>query len=261
MPDDARPRSQSGGGAAAPDARRIQNEPAFVLHTRPWKETSLVLELLTRRHGRVVAVAKGARRPQSALRPVLMPFQPLLATWSGRHEVRLLHSVEWRGGIPQLSGTALLCGFYLNELLMAALAREDPHEDVFDAYHDALRELVVAPSQGGVLRRFEMALLAGLGYGLALHGDAASGAALVAVSHYRYLPERGAMAVAGPDSDDPLVVRGATLQDMARGDFTEVTTASESRRLMRALIAHHLGNPPLHSRQLLLDVRSQVSSP
>jgi DNA repair protein RecO (recombination protein O) len=252
MPDGAGGRQT---GAASGTQQRVANEPAFVLHTRPWKETSLIVDLLTRRHGRLPAVAKGARRPQSQLRPVLLPFQPLLATWSGRSEVRLIHGVEWQGGIPQLSGTALLCGFYLNELLVAALARDDPHEEIFDAYADALRDLATAPFQSGVLRRFEIALLAALGYGLQLEAQAPDGAALLAEARYRYLPERGPVPHQGPDPEEGVVVSGKTLRDMAGGDYGDPATAGESKKLMRLLIAHHLGNPPLHSRQLLIEVR------
>ncbi|MCW5626173.1 MAG: DNA repair protein RecO, partial [Burkholderiales bacterium] len=149
--------------------RRELNRPAFVLHGYPWKETSLLVELFTRTHGRLAVVAKGARRPHSQLRGLLMAFQPLLVTWSGRGEVKLLHGAEWQGGVPQLAGVALLCGFYLNELLVKALIREDAHEELFDAYDEAIRALGSGDGgPGDVLRRFEKRLLAELGYGLVL---------------------------------------------------------------------------------------------
>lgn len=258
MPDDGTG-SLATSPASPPPAvgaqQRVANERAFVLHTRPWKETSLILELLTRRHGRIAAVAKGARRPHSQLRSLLLPFQPVLVTWSGKSEVRLVHSVEWVGGIPQLGGIALLCGFYLNELLVAALARDDAHEHLFDAYFNALRELAGSSFQTGILRQFELTLLAELGYGLLLHAEADGVTPLLDDGRYRYLPERGPVRAMPDESGEAVVVTGKTLRDMASGDYDDPITAAESKRLMRALIAHHLGNPPLHSRQLLIDTR------
>lgn len=245
----------SAPGTASAGRQRISHEPAFVLHTHPWKETSLVIDLLTRHHGRIAGVAKGARRPHSALRPVLLPFQPLLATWSGRSELRLLHSVEWRGGTPQLGGVALMCGFYLNELLLAALAREDSHEALFDAYAQAITRLATSSAHATVLRIFERALLAELGYGLQLDVDADAGTPLLDDARYRYLPDRGPRRVAPHDQGDALSVRGKTLLDMGHDDYTDPVTASESKRLMRSLLGAYLGHAELHTRQLLKDLQ------
>ena len=117
------------------------NQPVYVLHTYPFKETSLVVELLTREFGRIAAVAKGARRPRSAMRGMLQSFQPLVAAWSGKSELRTLHTLEWGEGLLLLQGEALICGFYLNELLLRLLPREDPHEALFDYYRQTLRDL------------------------------------------------------------------------------------------------------------------------
>ena len=111
---------------------RQDNQPVFVLHTYPFKETSLVVELFTREFGRISAVAKGARRPRSAMRGMLQSFQPLLGAWSGKLELKTLHSLEWYAGLLMLQGEALMCGFYLNELLLRLLPREDSHEALFD---------------------------------------------------------------------------------------------------------------------------------
>src|SRR5512135_3655302 len=125
----------------AASKQRIQDELAFVLHSYPFRETSLLLEIFSRNHGRLALVARGARRPRSALRGLLMNFQPLRLSWFGKGEVRTLHGAEWQGGQPQLQGAALLCGFYLNELLLNLLARDDPHEGLFDYYQLALHRL------------------------------------------------------------------------------------------------------------------------
>ncbi len=123
---------------ATGERQRQDAQPAFVLHTYPFRETSLVAEVFTRNAGRVGLVARGARRPRSALRGLLMAFQPLLLSWAGKSELRTLHKAEWQGGIPQLQGVGLMCGFYLNELLLKFLARDDPHDALFTFYHEAI---------------------------------------------------------------------------------------------------------------------------
>src|SRR5512135_568374 len=152
----------------AASKQRIQDELAFVLHSYPFRETSLVLEIFSRQHGRVPLVARGARRPRSALRGLLMGFQPLSMSWFGKHELRTLHSAEWQGGQPQLQGTALLCGFYLNELLLNLMARDDAHPQLFDYYQHALLRLAAETDHAATLRSFEKRLLQELGYALGL---------------------------------------------------------------------------------------------
>ncbi|MCU0869079.1 MAG: DNA repair protein RecO [Burkholderiales bacterium] len=245
------------GTVAAADRRREVDQPGFVLHTHPWKETSLVVRFFTRRHGVLMAAAKGARRPASTLRGLLMPFQPLRLAWSGRAEVRVLVSAEREGGVPQLGGTGLMCGFYLNELLVRCLGREDPHEALFDDYRVAVVALArgdVAPA--AVLRRFERVLLAALGYGLELEHEADAGARIAADGRYRWVPEHGAvLSLAAVRDDDPFAVRGATLLAMARDDYTHATAAAEAKRLLRALLQHHLGTHDLHTRQIVQDLQ------
>ena len=154
---------------------RQDAQPAFVLHTYPYRETSLVLEVFTRDFGRIALVARGARRPRSALRGVLLAFQPLLLNWGGKSELRTLHKAEWQGGLPQLKGTALLCGFYLNELMVKLLPREDPHERLYQSYCETLHALGAGRERATTLRRFEKQLLKELGYALTLDRDVESG--------------------------------------------------------------------------------------
>ena len=120
---------------------RINNEPGFILHTYPFKETSVVAEVFTRSHGRVALIARGARRPTSALRGLMQPFTPLLLSWFGKSELKTLHAAEWQGGLIAPQGRALMCGFYLNELLLRLLARGDAHELLYDRYVDTLDQL------------------------------------------------------------------------------------------------------------------------
>src|SRR5688572_10919841 len=116
-------------------------QPAFVLHTYPYRETSLIVEAYVRDHGRLALIARGARRPKSSVRGVLMPFQPLLLSWTGRKDLRTLTRAEWRGGYAPLRGQPLICGFYLNELLLKLLQRDDPHEELFAVYEGTLEGL------------------------------------------------------------------------------------------------------------------------
>src|SRR5688572_2315338 len=163
---------------------RVDAQPAFVLHSYPFRETSLVVELVTRDFGRVAVVARGARRPRSALRGVLLAFQPLLVSWAGKGELHTLIRAEWHGPYQPLKGLALVCGFYLNELLLKLLARHDAHERLFDTYSDTLRALVPQADPGGVLRAFEKNLLRELGYAVTLDRDAESGHPIAAEQRY-----------------------------------------------------------------------------
>ena len=237
--------------------QRIEQQPSFVLHTYPWRETSLIAEIFSRDHGRVALVAKGARRPQSPLRGVLMAFQPLLVDWSGGGEVKTLVRAEWQGGQPLLGGRALLCGYYLNELLVRLSAREDAHPALFAAYAEALRELARGDALAPVLRRFELALLNELGYGAGLVVEADSGEAVRPAQDYLYIIERGPLPLAthaAADAEQP-VISGRSLLAMAAGDFSAAETLAQSKTLLRAIINHYLGGQPLQSRRVLKELQ------
>ena len=233
---------------------RQEEQPAFVLHSYPYRETSLVLEVFSRQHGRVALVARGARRPRSALRGLLMGFQPLTLSWFGKHELRTLHSAEWQGGQPQLQGRALLCGFYLNELLLNLMVRDDPHEQLFDYYQHTLQRLAREEDHAATLRYFERHMLQELGYALLLEHDADSGEPIDPAVQYCYVIERGAVADT-PDAQDGLIVLGKTLQDMAADDYRDTVSAQQSKQLMRMLLNHHLGGKLLHTRELIKDLQ------
>jgi len=224
------------------------------LHSYPFRETSLIVEVFSRNHGRVPLVARGARRPRSALRGLLMNFQPLQLSWFGKNEVRTLHAAEWLGGQPQLQGTALLCGFYLNELLLNLMARDDPHERLFDYYQDTLLRLSQERDHAFTLRSFEKHMLQELGYALELEHEAGSGQSIVPEGGYRYILERGAIADTGGDAHG-MPVTGKTLLDMAADDYRDVETARQSKQLMRMLLDHYLAGKPLHTRELMRDLQ------
>ncbi|MFL9609018.1 DNA repair protein RecO [Methylobacillus sp. Pita2] len=242
---------------ALSNIHRQDNQPVYVLHTYPFKETSLVVELFSREFGRVAAVAKGARRPRSAMRGMLQAFQPLQATWSGKAELKNLHSMEWGAGLLLLRGEALMCGFYLNELLLRLLPREDGHDALFDYYCQTLRILTqdqVPPAT--TLRRFELKMLQELGYAVPLEHDDA-GNAIQAEYVYSYVAEQGAARTsqhAAPANGVQL--SGRTLLAMAQDDYSDALTQQQSKQLMRTLLAHYLGDKPLHTRQLLMDLQA-----
>jgi DNA repair protein RecO (recombination protein O) len=224
------------------------------LHTYPFRETSLVVETFTRNFGRVGLVARGARRPKSALRGLMMAFQPLLLSWAGKAELRTLHKAEWQGGIPQLRGLGLMCGFYLNELLLKFLAREDPHDTLFDLYQGAIAALAHEPEPAHVLRRFEKHLLKELGYALILDREADSGRPIDPGQRYTYVIERGPVAL-DRNADAQVEISGQTLIELESGNFADAATLAQSKLLMRFLVNHYLGNQELHTRQLLREMQ------
>ena len=233
--------------------RRAEQEPGFVLHAYPYKETSLIVEAFTRRYGRVGLLARGARRPRSMMRGVLLAFHPLHLSWSASAELGTLMRAEWGGGQKALAGIGLMCGFYINELLLRLLPREDPHERLFDAYAAALENLSIEKSQAPVLRSFERRMLAELGYAPVLDRDAASGAAIEPARHYTYEAERGPVETRRANGDS--VISGRTLLDMAADNYDDSRTRDEARRLMRALIAERLGGQTLHTRAVLSELQ------
>jgi len=246
--------NSAGAAGATGDRQRRDAQPSFVLHTYPFRETSLVVETFTRNYGRVGLVARGARRPKSALRGLMMAFQPLLLSWAGKSELRTLHKAEWQGGIPQLRGLGLMCGFYLNELLLKFLAREDPHDGLFVVYQDAIAALARVPEPAAVLRRFEKQLLKELGYALILDREADSDRAIDPAKRYTYVIERGPVPL-GRGAEAQVEVSGQTLIELENDNFADATTLAQSKLLMRFLVNHYLSNQELHTRQLLREMQ------
>jgi len=234
--------------------RRAEQEPGFILHAYPYKETSLIVEVFTRRFGRVALLARGARRPRSALRGTLLAFHPLRLNWSASAELGTLLGAEWAGGLRALEGVGLMCGFYLNELLLRMLPRDDAHEQLFDTYAASLERLSRGESHAPVLRAFERRLLAELGYALVLDRDAASGAPIEPARRYVYEGDRGPVAVNGAATSES-TVSGQTLLDVLRDDYARAETREEARTMMRALISQRLGGQTLHTRAVLLELQ------
>ena len=228
---------------------RVDLKPSFVLHRRPYRETSLLVEAFCADFGRVGLVAKGATRGKSPLASVLQPFRPLLLSWSGGGDLYTLTRAEQDGPVALLDGTALKSGFYLNELLVRLLHRHDPHPELFQSYQDALSQLGVSGHREPVLRVFEKRLLAAIGYGLVLDRVAETGRPIDPEEVYRYRPDHGPVAD-GQGSHMAIRVRGSTLVALARETLVDAQGLREAKHLMRNLLRAHLGEKPLASRAL-----------
>jgi len=231
---------------------KVDGQPAFVLHTYPYRETSLIVEVFSRDFGRVALLARGARRPRSALRGLLLAFQPLELTWAGKGEVQTLLKAEWQGGQPLLTGKALFCAYYLNELLMHLLPRDDAHERLFSVYGETLRRFA-GPLHESDLRSFERAFLQELGYGLTLESDT-KGVPIDVSGYYAYEIEHGPVKLQRP-GNSALSVSGKTLIDLAREDFSDPRSLIEAKQMMRALIAHYTSGKSLESRRIFMELQ------
>lgn len=236
------------------EREKRQHQPAYILHSYPYRETSLVVEAFTRDAGRIALVARGARRPKSALRGVLLAFQPVNLSWFGKSELRTLHSAEWHGGQAPLHGLALMCGFYMNELTLRLMARDDPHERLFAHYREGLQRLAGVEQPAVALRLFERDLLRELGYAMLLEREAKTGEPIRAEYEYVYKIESGPQR-AGANTPPKNRLHGQTLLDLAAGRLSDPQTLQQSKSLLRMLINHHLAGQFLNTRQLLRDLQ------
>jgi len=228
---------------------RVDLEPAFVLHARSWRETSLLVETFSRSHGRLGMIARGARRPKSRMRGLLQPFMPVLLSWRSRGELATLTGAETGGIVLPPAGSALIVGFYLNELVLRFLHRHDPEPTLFDHYRAALDAISQGNDPEPVLRIFEKRLLQAAGYALELEREARSGLAIEPDASYRYTTD------AGPEpwsdgTDTGVCVRGTTLLALAREDLADRRALREARRLLRSIIDEHCGGRAFASRSL-----------
>jgi DNA repair protein RecO (recombination protein O) len=225
---------------------RIQLEPAYILHSRSFQETSLIVEAFTREHGRVAVVARGAKSARSRWRNVLQPFRPLLLSWNQKSDLGTLTAVDQVASPPALQGQALYCGLYLNELLMRLLHRGDPHAEVFERYRHVLSELASEAAPQPLLRVFEKHLLEAIGYAMLLDREYDSGEEILPQRWYDYSPQRGPIAGPGPGKGR---VSGTALLALHTEDL-HAENLLELRMLMRNVIGYHLGDKPLASLSL-----------
>ena len=247
-------------GSSTRAGAKILHQPAYILRSQPYSETSLLLDVFTRNHGRLLIMAKGALRPYTRWRAsIFQTFQTLAMGFSGKGAVRTLLDAEWVGGIPMLQGGALISGYYMNEWLMRALAREDVSAGLFDAYQHGLADLSLnahtASEQAQVLRRFELALLSELGFApdLAALGEIAADASIgydVAQQRWLKLPSTTAN-----NEDVPIRLTGQTVLDIRAGVFHSTRTQTEAKTLFQAMLAQHVTDKPLFTRHILSELK------
>lgn len=228
---------------------RVEGEPAFILHQRPYRETSSIIELFSRNHGRISVVAKGVRRHTKKAANAPMPFQLYVSGWSGRSDLVTLTQLEPEGKSARLDGDRLYCGLYVNELLMRMLHQHDPHEFLFSRYIQILELLETEESVQPSLRLFERDLLSELGYGLVLDHDIQNSEALDPEAMYEYVVDAGPRRQ-GVAPTSGVVVKGSSLIALSTGRLEQADQA-EVRSLMRAVIDSHLNGKPLHSRKMM----------
>jgi DNA repair protein RecO (recombination protein O) len=246
--------------------KRISDEPAFVLHRYDWSESSLILEVFTRHHGRIALVAKGAKRPSSNFRPILLPLQPLHVAFGGDAEIRTLKGAEWVGGQVMPTGDALLSGYYINELILRLLARDDPHPRLFDTYASTVQ--VLASEHGEALepalRAFELLLLREIGLLPVLDLQTLTLAPLGAHQRYSLVPEGGLVQV--PEDDARATLAGVQWEALQRALYDEAPFSATLRECagvmaelkpqLRTLLNYHCGVSTLRTRQLMMDLQS-----
>lgn len=226
-------------------SERVTLTPAYVLHQHAWRETSRIIEIFSRDHGRLGTVARGARRARSPWRAVLQPFQPLLLSWVGGGELATLTAAEAAGASEPLSGSMLLSAYYMNELLLRLLPRHDAQPGLFNQYAATLGRLRLATAPA--LRVFEKQLLSALGYGLMLDRDAASGDPVQAEAVYRYELERGPIRTTTATGEG-IYIRGTTLAALACEDFGQPEQLQQTQALLRSALDQLLGARPLRTR-------------
>ncbi len=244
---------------------RIANEPAYVLHRYDWSESSLILEVLTRHHGRIALVAKGAKKPSSNFRPILLPLQPLHVTYGGDAEIRTLKGAEWMGGHVMPTGDALMSGYYINELLLNLLARDDPHPRLFDVYASVVQVIASGHSEAlqSALRTFELLLLREIGLLPMLDVQTMTLGALDAQARYSLVPEGGLRQTGDADRASLSGAQWLSLQ-ASLGDSAPFTTTlracadvmADLKPQLRTLLNYHCGVTTLRTRQVMIDLQN-----
>ena len=240
--------------------RRVQQQPAYILHHRPFRDSSQILDILTRDHGKIALVARGSRGAKSRLRGVLRPFLPLRISWVARSDLGTLTGAESAGLPAALRGDATLSAYYMNELLINFLHRHDPQVEIFELYAGALAALGSHDAVAVVLRRFEIELLGLLGYALSIEHESGTHQVLDPAGHYEYRMEEGAVAVSR--SSGPMVFSGALLSAIRAQQFENPDVLRAAGRLLREVITYHLGGKELKSRKVLLELhRGRIARP
>lgn len=233
---------------------RIELELAFILHTRPFRDNSMILDCLTENYGRLSLLAKGVRSPKSKQKQLCQPFRPVWISWQGKSQLKTLTEIEAQAPSYNLLGKYLFSGFYLNELLTRLLLERDPCPEIFHRYHSALLQLTSEASLEPLLRHSELGFLHDLGYSVNLQLDSITGLPLDENNWYRYVPEQGLVATQADNSSE--CFQGGCLLAISRDDYSNVETLRQAKRLTRSLLRPLIGNKPLKSRELFSSIPS-----
>lgn len=257
---------------------RIQLQPAYIIHQRPYRDSSALLEIFSESFGRCALVARGVKRPKSKLRGLLQPFQPLLLSWISKSELGTLTDAELFQQPVLIKPKYLASAFYLNELIQYLLHRDDPHDELFHSYHNTINNLQQLSGSEGEdllwqshLRQFELNLLQSIGYGLVLDHDVSTQSQIDANSRYDYWLDHGPVRIETEANEIRGVkVSGATLQMLSdhtalreysrQADAVSVQLYKEAKQLLRTVVDHHLGSKVLHSRSLVVNTQSTIQS-
>jgi len=239
-------------------ARRVQLAPGYILHHHPYRDTSRILEVLSRDAGRLSIFARGVRGPKAKLASELQPFRLLLLSWSGKGEAPMLAGAESAPGFTPIPSASLMSAFYLNELLLKLTHRHDPVPAVFDTYHDTLELLKAGSPLEPALRIFEKRLLDQLGYGVELDVDARNGTGIAPDAYYHFRPSYGVFPVA---EDAAGAMLGASLLSLAREEIATARELEDAKRLLQAALAHCLEGRELNTRAVARSVARKSPRP
>lgn len=234
---------------------KVEQQPGYILHRRSYRESSLLIEIFTPDFGRLVLIAKGCRREKSRVRGLFLPFKPLLLSWTGKGELPILTSIEQTEFCPQLNAPSVVCGYYINELILKLLHRHDPHKLLYDRYQQSIFELFDNKKPHSTLRIFEKYLLQEIGFGLVLDHDVESGEIIVEEQNYQYFPRKGPVATHAVNSEHGYIIAGSTLIALRKEEFASEQEQFQAQRLTRLLIDTQLNGKELRSRRVMWEMK------
>ena len=231
---------------------KVEQQSAYLLHRRPYSETSLLLDFFSRDHGRLTLIAKGCRKKKTQAQGLFLPFKPLLISWTGKGELPILTSIEHQGFLPLPDRTGINCGYYVNELLLKLLHRHDSHEELFDRYNHFFYALANGDDPNSVLRIFEKHLLQQIGFGLVLDHDVETGEVILSDRDYQYIAQQGPVA---SSEEHVAKISGETLMALQTESLQTEKQKREARALTRALINVQLNGKELRSRRVIREMK------
>ena len=232
----------------------IENEPSFLIHQRPYSETSQIIHVFSHKFGRIDLIAKGSKRPKSKFKSLLQPFLPLRLSWSGRSQLKTLREAEISGeNISNIKGKHLIPAFYLNELILSFLKIADPYPDLFKLYAATLHDLSESKSIEPSLRRFEMFLLSEIGYAINFETESLSKKPIEAGLNYVFIAEQGFVSKRDQNSGS-FLIKGRWIQAINEGDFSDPETLRCAKKILRLSIQYHLDGKELKSKKVFKSI-------